>query len=155
MNQFPDGKPNWKGLIQSLGCTHFITLNPLVPGIRQHEALKLGETLAKRLKDRAGLPSGSVILIPEQCSHGFWHYHGFVKVTDASQANFLKTEADQVLIDAMKQQAVRKYRPNRYQHWEPRSSALIEPLGEEPDGAIHYATKYWGRHDKAANVIYV
>ena len=91
MNQFPDDKPNWKGLIQSLGCTHFITLNPLVPGLRQHEALKLGETLAKRLKDRAGLPSGSVILIPEQCSQGFWHYHGFVKVTDASQANFLNT----------------------------------------------------------------
>jgi hypothetical protein len=155
MNKSLEDKRDWKSFIQSLNCTHFVTLSPLVRGLRQHEALKIGETLAKRLKDRAELASGSVILIPEQCSEGFWHYHGFVKVTNASQATFLKADAGEMLVDAMKKQAARKYRPYRYVNSEPRSSALIEPLGEEPNRAFHYATKYWDDQDKAANVIYV
>jgi hypothetical protein len=150
-----NAKPDWEGLIQSLGCTHFITCSPLVPALKVDEALKIGETLAKRLKDRADLPAGKIVLIPEQCSEGKWHYHGFVAVTTPEQAEYLMTEAPQMLEEAMKQQAVRKYRPDRYINSEPRSSARIEPLGEEPDGALHYATKYWERQDKAANVIYV
>ena len=151
----PQLKPDWQALIRSLGCTHFITCSPLVPGLDLYEVLKLGETLAKRLKDRADLPDGTVILIPEQSSDGMWHYHGFVAVTTPEQAKYLMTEAPQMLEEAMKKQAVRKYRPDRYVNSEPRSSALIEPLGEEPDGAIYYATKYWDGQGKGENVIYV
>jgi hypothetical protein len=147
-------KPDWANLIRSRGCTHFVTFSPLIPGLRLHETVKLGETLAKRLRDRAGLPAGSVILIPEQCSLGLWHYHGFVAASTLDQATYLMGQAPQMLTEVMKQQAIRKYRPDRYAHLGPRSSALIEPLGEEPDGAIYYATKYWDRNDKAANVIY-
>lgn len=150
-----DQRTAWIDLARRRASTHFLTLSPLVAGLRQHEALKLGETLAKRLKDRAGLPEGAIILIPELSSDGMWHYHGFVAVATPEEAEYLMTEAPQMLEEAMKQQAVKKYRPDRYINSEPRSSALIEPLGEEPDGALHYATKYWERQDKAANVIYV
>ena len=148
-------RQNWQEIIKNGGFNTFLTLNPAAPGLKAHEALKLGETLAKRIKDRANLPAGSVILIPEQCSQGLWHYHGFLAVTTLEQFVYLRDEGAQMLEHAMKAQIIGKFRPDQYQRTEPRSSALIEPLGDEPDGAIYYATKYWDVQHKGETIIYL
>jgi len=146
---------NWQEIIKNGGFNTFLTLNPAAPGLKAHEALKLGETLAKRIKDRANLPAGSVILIPEISPQDLWHYHGFLAVTTLEQFVYLRDEGTQMLEEAMKSQIVRKFRPNRYEGIEPRSSAVIEPLGDEPDGAIYYATKYWDVQHKEQTIIYL
>ena len=148
-------RQNWQEIIKNGGFNTFLNLNPETPGLRVHEMAQLGETLAKRIKDRANLPAGSVILIPENCAQDLWHYHGFVAATTSEQFVYLRDEAAQMLEHAMKTQIVRKFRPNRYQGTEPRASALIEPLGDEPDGAIYYATKYWDVQHKGETIIYL
>ncbi len=147
-------KNAWIELIQSLDCSHVITLSPFVPGIGGDARFKLGEALARRLKDRAGLSGGQLVLIPEQSPDGFWHYHGFVASRTAYQQDFLDRQAKDLLEDAMRKQASLKYGVRCGQD-ELGCSALVERRGEDIKPAILYATKQWDHQDKGSIAIFV
>jgi len=147
-------KHAWVDLIHSLECSHVITLSPFIPGIVGDARFKLGESLARRLKDRAGLNAGQVVLIPEQSPDGFCHYHGFVSCRTSYQRDFLDLQAEELLEHAMRNQAELKYRV-RYERDRLGCSALVEKRGEDFESAVLYATKRWDLQDKGSIAIFV
>jgi hypothetical protein len=150
----PPVKPAWINLIHSLECSHVITLSPFIPGIVGDARFKLGESLARRLKDRASLKPGQIVLIPEQSPDGFCHYHGFVSCRTPYQRDFLDREAEELLEHAMRNQAELKYRV-RYERDRLGCSALVERRGENIESAVLYATKLWDLQDKGSIAIFV
>lgn len=142
-------------LVRGMGATHYVTFNPLIPGLRIDQPYELGLTLAKRLKDRADLNDKAMVLFVEQCPQGFFHYHGFIACETEEQRLFVTNQAKDIMEEAMRNQAVRKYARHEGAR-PPRCSADIKPLeGRAIEAALLYATKEWNIQDKAGTFIYV
>ena len=145
----------WFELLMEMRCTHSFTLSPQIPGLCAEEAFRLGEMLAKRLKDRAGLHSGSIVMFPERCPSGLWHYHGVVVAVRTCEQEHLDSVAEIVMTDAMAKQAVRKYGRSLHGPTHSRPSSRFERIRGCPAQAVHYAMKRWRFEGKEGTVIYI
>ncbi len=145
----------WFELIMGMRCTHSFTLSPEIPGLCPEEAHRLGEMLGKRLKDRACLRAGSIVMFPERCAKGRWHYHGFVAAARECEKERLDSVADIVMTDAMMKQACRKYGRAIHGPNCTRPSSCFKPIRGCSARAVHYAMKQWSLQEKSGMVIYI
>lgn len=145
-------KEAWTGVVSTTPWTHDITISPLNRYLRTQEAIFCcGLSLAKRIREREHLKPGHVILFPERCPNGFWHYHGFVVHPNGKESNFA-VAGSVYLTSQLKLQAEHKFTCTKFSPTT-RPSVLIRPLHEDATPMIHYAMKDWRSQNKGDNVI--
>ena len=145
-------KKAWTAVVATTPWTHDITISPQNRYLRtQEEIFRCGLSLAKRIREREHLKPGQVILFPERCPNGFWHYHGFVVHPHGKESNFA-AEGSAYLISQLKLQAKHKFTCTQFSPTT-RPSVLIRPLHEDATPIIHYAMKDWRSQNKGDSVI--
>jgi hypothetical protein len=146
-------RPAWQGIAESMAWTHSITISPHNPYLGEHGVYGCGCAFAKRMRDRESIGQGGVLLIPEQCPEGFWHYHGVVTHPMGTTAADFASAATGYLNQQMQLQSMHTIRGARFTSL-PVPSVCITPRGPVSEAAVRYAMKGWEAQRKADNVIW-
>ena len=143
----------WTRIVADMLWTHFIHLNPCLPGLDEIAIQRIGHAGGERVVGRLSLPPKSLILFPERSSGGLMHLHGFVAVEESWQAAALEANGEGWLVSRMTGLLVRKY--SRTGTLANTPTALVERRDRDPEFASRYALKDAIRQDKVAAAIWM
>jgi len=143
----------WRRIIDKMRWTHFIHLNPCLPGLDGIAIQRIGDAGGARVVERLSLPPKSLILFPELSAGGLMHLHGFIAVAESWQAAALEANGEGWLVSRVTGLLVRKY--SRTGNLANPPTALIERRDRDPKFANRYALKDAIRQDKVAAAIWM
>jgi len=146
-------RPAWERIANSMNWTHSITISPHNPYLGPHCIYSCGSAFAKRMHDREDIGPKGILLIPERCTDGFWHYHGVVTHPLGTSAVNFAANGSCYLIKQMELQAEHTVRGARITSL-PVPDVRIESRGPQAEAAVRYAMKQWTAQGKAHHAIW-